>query len=123
MTYADIKNKMKTLGFSDEEFFKMWLEVYVLSSKKEDLHSNFAEKLGCTRDEAKGVHWALMYKSPYLQDLLRLTRICSLESAKAMVGRSKDLKEVDQRLMGSLDHLESLHDKYIENFREIKVVN
>ena len=26
MTYADIKNKMKTLGFSDEEFFKIVIE-------------------------------------------------------------------------------------------------
>ena len=119
VTVNEVKAKMKSLGFSNEEFLRMWFEIYVLSNKKEDLHASFACKLGCSRNDAKCIHWFLLYSSPYLKDLLRTEGICRLEQAKIMVMKQPDKVSAENRLNRQIEFLEKLHDKYVEIYRTI----
>ena len=115
----EMKQRMEGLGFSTEELLKIWFEVYVLSTEKEDLHAKFACRLNCTRGDAKVFHWMLLYKSPYLKHILRQEGVSRLSWAKAKITAMPDKVNAENFLEKHVDYLERINQSYIEKYRTI----
>lgn len=101
------------LGFTRDDVAQLWGKVYLqgFAETGRDYHSEFADALGCTRDQAKQISYWFQYTTPYLQSLSRLSREGIAYLVRTTVVRNRDNGNTNFDMISYLDGLEARYEQ------------
>lgn len=97
------------LGLTREVVSLAWGKVYLQPTTENgrDYHSEFAEALGCTRNQAKELCYWFIYTTPFLLSLDCLAQIGALENSRNQILSRGNANESVDAITRRIDYLES----------------
>ena len=113
MSNVSPKQLVEDLGLTRDQVAeacgKVYLQGYADSGR--DYHSEFADALGCTRNQAKEVSYWFQYTTPYMQALDRLSRQSTLNMVRTKWIRNQTLGNTSFDLPRYLDMFEGRYEQ------------